>query len=185
MANSNWTQTPVAGLARRSWALWALLALQGFCALFFLADVVFDLLGFEDALGGVEHHSLELAAVVALGLGVAMTALELRKVQRRQRRIACQLRAASGAFWQLMEEYFDDWSLTPSERDVAVLAIKGLSIAEVAGIRQTKAGTVKAQCNAIYAKAGVTGRPQLLSLFIEELMGEGLGGKAPAEAERD
>lgn len=179
MAKSTWMRTPGVGLARKSWALWALLALQGFCALFFLADVVFDLMGFENALGGVEHHSLELAAVVALGLGVVVTALELRKVQRRQRRIARQLRAASGAFWELMEEYFDDWSLTPSERDVAVLAIKGLSIAEIAGIRQTKAGTIKAQCNAIYAKAGVTGRPQLLSLFIEELMGEGLGRTSP------
>jgi hypothetical protein len=29
---------------------------------------------------------------------------------------------------------------------------------------------VKAQSNAIYSKAGVTGRQQLLSLFIEELM---------------
>ena len=30
--------------------------------------------------------------------------------------------------------------------------------------------TVKAQTAAIYRKAGVTGRPQLLSLFIEDLM---------------
>ena len=31
-------------------------------------------------------------------------------------------------------------------------------------------GTVKAQTNAIYRKAGVSGRSQLLSLFIEDLM---------------
>jgi hypothetical protein len=29
---------------------------------------------------------------------------------------------------------------------------------------------VKAQTNAIYRKAGVSGRPQLLSLFVDELM---------------
>jgi hypothetical protein len=29
---------------------------------------------------------------------------------------------------------------------------------------------VKAQTNAIYRKSGVSGRPQLLSLFIEDLM---------------
>jgi DNA-binding CsgD family transcriptional regulator len=55
-----------------------------------------------------------------------------------------------------------------------MLAIKGLSIAEIAAMRQTREGTVKAQCNAIYGKAGVSGRQQLLSLFIEELMGEAL-----------
>lgn len=161
-------------LARKTWALWLLLALQGFCALFFLVDVVLDLMGFEDALGGVEHHMFELIVVLALGFGVVLTSLEIRKVLRRNKRIAAQLRAASGAFWELMEEYFDSWALTPSERDVALLAIKGLSIAEIARIRQTKVGTIKAQSNAIYAKAGVSGRPQLLSLFIEELMGEGL-----------
>ncbi len=84
------------------------------------------------------------------------------------------LKAASGAFHQLMEDNFEDWSLTPSERDVALLAIKGLAIAEIAGARQTKDGTIKAQFSAIYRKAGVSGRTQLLSLFIDELMGDGL-----------
>ena len=57
---------------------------------------------------------------------------------------------------------------------MALLAIKGLSLAEIAAVRKTKDGTIKAQCNAIYRKAGVTGRTQLLSLFIEELLAEGL-----------
>ena len=69
--------------------------------------------------------------------------------------------------------------LTPSERDVAMLSIKGLSIADMAGLRETKEGTIKAQCNAVYRKAGVTGRPQLLSLFIEELMAESLVADTP------
>jgi len=163
-----------ATILSKTWALWTLLVLQAFCALFFLTDVVLDLSGYEDALGGVEHHSFELIVVLALGLGVVLTSIEIGKILRRHKRIAAQLRAASGAFWELMEEHFESWSLTPSERDVAVLAIKGLSIAEIANIRHTKVGTIKAQSNAIYAKAGVTGRPQLLSLFIEELMGEGL-----------
>ena len=47
---------------------------------------------------------------------------------------------------------------------------KGLSTAEIAQLRRTSEGTVKAQTAAIYRKAGVTGRPQLLSLFIEDLM---------------
>jgi len=58
----------------------------------------------------------------------------------------------------------------PSEKDVALFAIKGMSTAEIATMRSTSEGTVKAQTNAIYRKAGVTGRSQLLSLFIEDLM---------------
>ena len=53
---------------------------------------------------------------------------------------------------------------------MALFAIKGLSLADIASLRKTSEGTVKAQTNAIYRKAGVTGRPQLLSLFIEDLL---------------
>jgi DNA-binding CsgD family transcriptional regulator len=77
---------------------------------------------------------------------------------------------------ELLADRFADWGLTPAERDVALFAIKGMSTAEIAALRNTSEGTVKAQTNAIYRKAGVTGRPQLLSLFIEDLMGEGLPG---------
>jgi DNA-binding NarL/FixJ family response regulator len=50
-----------------------------------------------------------------------------------------------------------------------------MSTAEIAGLRATSEGTIKAQTNAIYRKAGVTGRPQLLSLFIEDLMRDEAG----------
>ena len=83
-----------------------------------------------------------------------------------------RLRQLSGAFAELLDERFGDWGLTRSERDVAWFTIKGLSIAEIARLRGTSEGTVKAHSNAIYRKAGVSGRTQLLSLFIEDLMGE-------------
>ncbi|MGB1147708.1 MAG: helix-turn-helix transcriptional regulator, partial [Alphaproteobacteria bacterium] len=56
------------------------------------------------------------------------------------------------------------------ERDVALFAIKGSSIAEISELRGTKEGTIKAQLNAIYRKADVTGRPQLISYFIEGML---------------
>ena len=155
-------------------ALSGLLVVQAGCAIFFLFDVVADLRG-SGLLGNeTVHHGIELVAVAALILGIGMTALEIRRIGDRQRRVEAQLRVASGAFLELLNEHFDLWALTPSERDVALLSIKGLSIADIARIRQTKEGTIKAQCNAIYSKAGVTGRQQLLSLFIEELMNDQL-----------
>ena len=126
------------------------------------------------------HNSIELTAVVALIMGIGLTAFEIQRIRTRQRRIEAQLRVTSGAFLELLEEHFEAWGLTPSESDVALFAIKGLSIAEIADIRHTKEGTIKAQCNAIYSKAGVTGRQQLLSLFIEELTADRLMPKGAA-----
>jgi DNA-binding CsgD family transcriptional regulator len=89
---------------------------------------------------------------------------------RAQRKAEDALRRASGAFADLLQARFAEWALTPAEADVALFAIKGMSTAEIAGLRGTSEGTVKAQTAAIYRKAGVAGRPQLLSLFIDDLM---------------
>lgn len=162
-------------------ALSGLLLVQAGCAIFFVFDVVADLGGIKLLNDGSVHHIIELIAVVALILGIVLTARQIRSIRDRQRKVEAQLRVASGAFHELLQESFDAWALTPSERDVALLSIKGLSIADIAQIRQTKQGTIKAQFNAIYSKAGVSGRQQLLSLFIEELMSEELVPVASSE----
>lgn len=174
-------RTPTSSPAKAI-ALSGLLAVQVLGLSFFLVDVIADLLGWEGLVDGIGHHSLELAMVLALILSAAVTWVAFRRVVTRQRRVEAQLRVASGAFLDLIDEHFDAWGLTPSERDVAMLSIKGLAIAEIAALRSTKEGTVKAQCNAIYSKAGVSGRQQLLSLFIEELLGDGLVPRAATSA---
>ncbi len=90
---------------------------------------------------------------------------------RRNLQIETQLKAATGAFHQLMRERFEAWQLSPAEAEVALFTIKGLSNAEIAGIRGTSEGTVKAQSNAIFRKSGVNNRSQLLGIFVEELVG--------------
>ena len=56
-----------------------------------------------------------------------------------------------------------------------MLLIKGLSIQEIADIRETKTGTIKSQCSAIYRKAEVKGRNELVAYFVEDLLsGESL-----------
>ena len=77
-------------------------------------------------------------------------------------------------FMDLISDRFREWELTPAERDVALFAIKGLSTLEISELRSTSEGTVKAQTNAIYRKAGVSGRSQLISLFVEDLMSDRL-----------
>ncbi|ARE38679.1 Transcriptional regulator, LuxR family [Rhodovulum sp. P5] len=120
------------------------------------------------------YELIQIGAVLGLGLGMAVTAtLFLRSLRARQH-AEDRLRRASGAFMEIVSERFDQWDLTPAERDVALFLIKGLSTREIAGVRSTSEGTVKAQTAAIYRKAGVSGRAQLLSLFIDGLFDDSL-----------
>lgn len=155
----------------RRGAIVALFAVQALCAFFFVSDILSSLLGLRSTpLAWELRELLEIGAALGLLLGLVLGALVLRRSFRDRARAEERLRRASGAFMDLLAERFDDWGLTPAERDVALFSIKGMSTAEIAGLRGTSEGTIKAQTNAIYRKAGVTGRPQLLSLFIEDLM---------------
>ena len=157
-----------------------LLALQLACAAFFLWDILAPLLGITyEPLSWTLYELIEVGAAIGLLLGMMMTAHMLSRSRSRQKLAEAQLRIASGAFMDVLTERFSDWQLTPAEKDVALFLIKGLSTSEIAGLRETSEGTVKAQTNAIYRKADVSGRPQLLSLFIEDLMSDALPGLQP------
>lgn len=149
----------------------ALLTLQVVCAGFFLGQTLMTYLGIEHGpLSWEIREALEIAAALGLIFGATLGAVVLRRILRRQKRAEEQLRQVSGAFRELMHSRFRDWGLTLAERDVALFAIKGMTTQEIAVLRGTAEGTVKAQTNAIYRKSGVNGRSQLLSLFIEDLM---------------
>ena len=150
-------------------AIVAILAVQAVSAVLFITNIALSILGISRFTWAV-HEFIEVGAAVGLILGTILGAVALRRSHLRTQNAESRLRAASGAFMDLLKEHFAAWGLTPAERDVALFAIKGLSTPEIAQMRQTSEGTVKAQTAAIYRKAGVTGRPQLLSLFIEDLM---------------
>lgn len=161
-------------------AVVAVLLVQAFCAVFFVSDILFSVFGIYAApISWQSREYLEIGASLGLILGLVLGAMLLRRSVRERRRAEEKLRRASGAFMDLLEERLAGWGLTPAEQDVALFAIKGMSTQEIAVLRNTSEGTVKAQTNAIYRKAGVSGRPQLLSLFIEDLMEETpLAGRA-------
>ena len=167
---------------RRAAPFLAIFAVQALCAFFFVSDILSSVLGIRTTPVSWEIRELmEIGASIGLVLGVVVGALMLRRALRERNTAEERLRRASGAFMDLLEERFAEWGLTPSERDVALFAIKGMSTAEIAGLRSTSEGTVKAQTNAIYRKAGVSGRSQLLSLFIEDLMREDSGLRPAVE----
>lgn len=153
------------------WLFRIVFFIQLVCALFFISDIVVTVIGLRvRPIPWQVREMLEIGAALGLLLGTILGAMMLVRSQQRTNRIEAQLRAASGAFADLLEERFEDWGLTPAEKDVAWFAVKGMTTQEIASLRNTSAGTVKAQSNAIYRKAGVSGRYQLLSLFVDELM---------------
>lgn len=163
-------------------AIFGILFLQGVSAVVFLATLVIPVAGLPVTYDWRVHEAIEIAAAVGLVTGVVMGAIALRRTQVAHARARDRLRMVSLAFSELLEQRFDEWGLTPAERDVALFSVKGLSTAEIARLRNTSEGTVKAQTNAIYRKAGVSGRAQLLSLFIEDLLDDPLPGDGPERA---
>lgn len=148
-----------------------ILVIQALCAVFFVSDILSSMIGiYVEPLPWELRELMELGAALGLVLGLVLGAVMLVWTLRERNVAQEQLRRASGVFMDLLQERFSEWELTPAEKDVALFAIKGMSTAEIATLRSTSEGTVKAQTNAIYRKAGVSGRPQLLSLFIDDLM---------------
>lgn len=143
--------------------------LQLACMVFFVGDILVSIFGIA-TINWQLHELIAIGAAVGLIIGTFLSVWILRRVLDRNRHIEGQLRAASGAFAELIEDRFTDWGLTPAERDVALFSIKGVAPQTIAEMRGVSEGTIKAQTNAIYRKAGVSGRSQLLSLFIEDLM---------------
>ncbi len=137
-------------------------------------DTIRDL-GILGIAGFTDSHLLpEILATVGLIIGIGIGLIYLTHLLRRQARFERGIGVAAGALNDLMEGYYAAWKLTVAEQDVATFTFKGYSISEIAGFRGSREGTIKAHLNAIYRKAGVSGRAALVSLLIEDLMSQPL-----------
>ncbi len=70
----------------------------------------------------------------------------------------------------LIDKQFLIWHLSHSEKDVALLLIKGLSMKEIAEIRNTQEKTVRQQATTIYKKSELSGRQELAAFFLEDIL---------------
>jgi DNA-binding CsgD family transcriptional regulator len=171
---------PVGIRPRAPYTLILLIAAQTICAAFFLWDVVED---FLEAGTEISHLHLLLELLATLGL-VAAIVFELNYLMgllQRQQRLEHDISLAATAMHEIIISKFDEWCLTPTEQDVGMLLVKGFTIAEIAKIRGSAQGTIKAHLNAIYKKSDAHSRAEVLSLLIDPLLTDSLlEGREPA-----
>ncbi len=142
------------------------------CLVLFVLDAVADVFYLDIPLLWVDHTSIELITTITLAFTLALIGMQIKQLLGEHREAQDSVRVASGELLAVIYTRFDDWKLTPSERDIALLLIKGLSAQEISVLRETRPGTVKSQSSAIYQKAGVKGRSELAAYFVEDLLGE-------------
>ena len=150
-----------------------------------------DLVADAAGLGGWLHVALEFAIMVVLGLG-AWLFLRQRLAERRAlvearsraeslsvmaarwseeaERWRSEAEAAAKGLVQAIDRQFEGWGLSPAEREVGFLLLKGLALKELAEVRGTSERTVRQQAQAIYRKAGLSGRAELAAFFLEDLL---------------
>lgn len=137
-------------------APWWHLAAEGFVALAALAGVVFLLRG-----------------SFALRRSLAAEVLKTTSLRAEAEQWRTQAKAHIEGLSQEIERQLSSWKLTASEKEVALLLLKGLSLKEIAEIRKTSEKTARAQSTAVYEKSGLSGRSELAAFFLEDLLGPG------------
>jgi DNA-binding CsgD family transcriptional regulator len=134
----------------------------------------FELLIFLSALAGIAFHWWQMVAARRhsedldreLALARAEVARSTEDAARWKREAADVLQGFGAA----IDRQFDRWGLTPAEREVALLQLKGLRHKEIAVMRQTSERTVRQQALSIYRKSGLTGRSDLAAFFLEDVL---------------
>jgi len=130
------------------------------------------------------HVSIEsiVLLLAAGGIGILLSWLyrervsaralkrDLSEVRRESVRWRADSRILIEGLGAAIQQQFTSWELTEAEADVALLLLKGLSLKEVAALRETSDRTVREQARSVYRKAGLSGRSGLSAFFLEDLL---------------
>lgn len=127
----------------------------------------FELLIFVSALGGIAFHWWQMAAARRRSDRLDLELAEARAEARRWSQDAHDVLQGLGV---AIDRQFERWGLTPAEREVALLQLKGLRHKTIAELRQTSERTVRQQALAVYRKSGLNGRSDLAAFFLEDLL---------------
>ncbi|MAY42296.1 MULTISPECIES: helix-turn-helix transcriptional regulator [unclassified Neptuniibacter] len=147
----------------------AIILLQSVCAIFFIFDVVGDLSNYELSNAEKLHLAAESVASIALIVAILLEISVLRNILLRKAHLEDQLTRSQKNLHEIVEYQLREWKLTPAEFDVAMFVFKGLNPPEIAELRGTSEGTIKAQLSAVYRKADVQNRAELLVSIIDNI----------------
>ncbi|KHK91189.1 hypothetical protein LK12_09775 [Novosphingobium malaysiense] len=143
--------------------------LQSLAAVYFVIDGIDDVLAqFQN--GITLEAVMECLVAFALLAGVVTGARHIGELREHNRRSSDALARAKGALSEVIAARFAQWKLSSAEADVALFALKGCNVQEIARLRGSAAGTVRAQLSQVYAKSGVSSQAMLVSQFIEDLL---------------
>jgi DNA-binding CsgD family transcriptional regulator len=140
------------------------------------------------------HLGLESVVLVLAAIGLWLLQRRIRQERADARALRARLAEARAAAesWRretetlvaglgrAIDAQLQLWRLTDAEREVALLLLKGLSLREIACLRETSERTVRQQSLAVYRKAGLAGRAELSAFFLEDLLAP--PGPAPGRA---
>jgi DNA-binding NarL/FixJ family response regulator len=130
-------------------------------------------------------HVLLEGVVMALALaGLAIMSLQFRAIHLQAKQLSQDLESARREAQRFREEahdalrglgeaidhQFTRWSLSPAEREIGLLLLKGLSHKEIAEVRSTSETTIRQQALAVYRKSGLRSRADLSAFFLEDLL---------------
>ena len=97
-------------------------------------------------------------------------AKELEATQAEAARWRGEARELLSGLGAALDRQFERWALSPAEKEVALLLLKGLSHKELAEVRSITEATARQQARAAYKKAGLSGRSELAAFFLEDLL---------------
>lgn len=94
--------------------------------------------------------------------------LESHKAERDAWRASAE--QALHGLGQAINDQFDRWELTPAEREVALLLLKGYSHKAIGRRTDRSDQTVRQHAASVYGKASLAGRAELAAFFLEDLV---------------
>lgn len=151
-----------------------------FFTLTFLYDVVTDLkdqvplshIRHEIVLFGVAIIALiwQISGILKRDKKIKSLNFELLETKQSYQKWVADTKESADKIRSSIDKQFNTWELTASEKDVALLLIKGLSMKEIADIRHTQEKTVRHQAASIYKKSSLSGRQELSAFFLEDIL---------------
>ena len=134
---------------------------------FFTHDIYGDYLEGEAA---TSHFYAELTIVILL---IGLVAYQLEKIFSTSNKLSAAnktIKSLRGEIAIAIDQQLAEWGLTPSEKEVAWLMIKGFAFKEIANFRSVTEKTIHQQAAVVYKKSGVSGRHELISGFLEDFV---------------